>query len=225
MKYTVIESLYKHETETKIARRHKLCVRIIRNFDYSDLNNLNFLHISKILKVERKTLYNYFPEKEELLVVLALCLLEDIHKIKYERVKELKKQQLSDKEYIAELLYNTLDSIVFFKKDSLHYLKQFDSFLVTVKSDLRSQKMYNEGVLYLKQKYGILEKELRLAIDNNIIVSPVQQTSDDIIFTIIESGYSYQNNLLCNKNLSNSDISKYLLQYIQVLVYAYTSHE
>lgn len=221
MKYTVIKCLYSHETETKILRRNKLCVRIIRNFDYSDLNNLSYLHISKTLKIERKTLYNYFPEKETLHVVIALCLLEDIHKIKAERVKELKQLDLSNEEFITQLLFSTLDSIVFLKRDSLHYLKQFDTFLLQIANDEKNNEFYLKGINFLKLKYGVLEQELKNLIRAKIIISPINQTEEEIIFTIIETSYSYQNKLLCNNKLSSSEVSCYLFQYVQLLVTSY----
>lgn len=222
MKYTVISNLYSHETETKIIRRHKLCVRIIRNIDLSDLNNLNYLNISKILKIERKTLYNYFPEKDDLHIIIALCLLEDIHKIKLEKIKELKQLKLTNKEYVTKLLYTTLDSIVFLKKDSIQFLKQFETYLSYLISKPATYELYLKGIHYFKKKYGILEQELHKLINEEIIIPPFDQSDDDIVFTIIESGYSYQKQLLSEKNLSNADISKYLFQYIQVLVEAYT---
>lgn len=224
MKYTVLKKIYPDESDTMLKRRNKICIKIIKTFNYSDLIELNYLKIAKQINVGRRTLYNYFENRDYFLICIALCLLEDIYRVKNDNICDLKKKTSQDDEaYLFSLLYTSAKAINLYKTDSILFFKRFDSIFYDLPIDCHAHKAYTIGNQYIMEKYNELDSELYRLINEGIIVSPICIAPQDLVFLIRESVFGIQKRLLYMKHLPHDNSYDLLKSYIEITAKTYTT--
>lgn len=222
MKYTVLEKIYPNESETKLRRRNKICIKIIKNFDYSQLAEINYLKIANQLDIDRRTLYNYFENRDDFLICIALCILEDLFRLKDNHIRDLKKKQFeSNEDYLFTLLYSASKTINLYKTDSILFFKRFDSIFYDLPIDRPAHKSYTIGNQYILTKYNALDKELYRLIDEQIIMCPIDIPANDLIYLIRESIFGIQKRLLYMKHLPHDNSHDLLKSYIRITAKQY----
>lgn len=224
MKYTVLQEIYPNESATKLKRRNKICIKIIKTFDCSSLADINYLKIAKEINAERRTLYNYFENREEFLICIALCILEDIFRVTDERIKELKSKEFANsKQYLFTLLHSSSQAISLYKTDSILFFKKFDSLFYDLKVDSTAHKNYTIGNQYILNTYNVLDQELYKLVENGDIICPVELPTADVIFLIRESVFCIQKRLLYLQHMPKDSSTDLLKSYIEIIVSTFTA--
>lgn len=225
MKYSIIKFLYPNDSATKLKRRHTIILRTVKHLDYNDLMTMNYTNISHRTNTDRRTLYNYFPTKDEFLLAIALAILEGLFLITEEKIRNISIVNKSSSKYLYDLLFICSDSVEFYKFNSIMFFKQFENFFYRIERESKLYERYISGANYVKEKYSLLEEELYRLYDEGIIVNGYVTDREDTIFTLKESIFAFQLRLVYMQHEHDGKHRDILTNFINIQVNAFTTRD
>ncbi len=154
-----------NESKTKTKTRTKILEVAYDQFIKDSINNVTMMRLSEVIDIDRKTLYRYYENKEELVVDVVLAIMENfkhlIDSVEFGNVNGIGKLSI-----FLKTLYKK--GILAYKEIFL-FLTQFDMHLYEQTEDSKSLKKYNDSIENLGFN-EVIEDILREGIEDGSIV-------------------------------------------------------
>lgn len=197
---------YYNESRVKQSRRKNIINNLIPFILRNGIKNITYKDMSGYLGMERRSMYDYYPTKEEIIVDLAYICEDQLYKhflnntvqlnetyMEYKPIKKLK-YVLKDLMFILETKHSSL--IIFLYEYSI-YLYNLDpkSNAYIRFSTIKRQSQGKSHYLYnlIKEVYE----------ETNMIYSETEL--ENIVSIFEQSIFSYLGQLLTNKKINTTD--------------------
>lgn len=201
------------ESQTKKNRRQAMLDEVLPYVLDHGIYNVTLKDISNTIGIERRTLYDYYKTKDELIVDLAFISVNELNK-QYLVISEM--LELTHKQQGArELLKTILISIarVMYEKYSklFNFITEFDSFYHTLESDNPAFIRYREIITGFKRKYHYLQPSIKLLMADYGIT---KYTEMELIEVVEQSFHAYLGRIL----IKEAESTRYKIDNIAVYV-------
>ncbi len=219
MKIQIIKYLYKNESETKQKRRQEICLNILKIKNNETILALNYNEIAKELNIERKTLYNYFSTREELMITLALVIVEDNYSNQQKFINTILKLNPNAG---MEVLSNLTPILKFIKnKKTINralYLSNFEHNLYFLADNEPLINKYKDGLNFLRHEYSFIETIIQNAIDKKQVELPKNMDVHQFAVYIEQTVVSVYYRTILMENLDDNVDFDIFINYIKILL-------
>lgn len=154
-----------NESKTRTKTRTKILAVAYGQFIKESINNVTMMRLSEVIEIDRKTLYRYYENKEELVVDVVLAIMENFkHLIGLTEFGEV--NGITKLSIFLKMLYK---KGILAHKEIFLFLTQFDMHLYEQADDSKAVKRYNESIESLGFNQ-VIEGILREGIADGSIV-------------------------------------------------------
>lgn len=207
---------YYDESRVKSERRKKILNEITPHIITTGINSLTIKDISGNINIERRTLYDYYPTKEDLVVDCAYVCINELSE-QYMKIAEtlnLANGNLDSKKRLR-IIMKGIAKVINEKYDDLfNFITGFDVYYHHLDKDSNAYYRYEQLIKgfktrnhYLKEILNDVVKEYNVEFDVNELVEIVEQ-----------SFHSYLSRILVKQDSSNRyDIDR-IDHFIDIIV-------
>lgn len=201
------------ESPTKRARRKSILSEIHPHVLKKGIHNITLKDISSIVKIERRTLYDYYKNKDELIIDLAFITVTELNK-QYMIISEM--MELTNKDLPSEeLLKIILDSIakvIYGKyKNEFIFLNEFDLFYHSLGDENETFQRYKDIITGFKLKHHYLQSCIRRMISEG----KISKYSENELIEVLEQSFrSYLSRII----IKETESKRYQLENISLFL-------
>ncbi len=223
MKTKILNYLYKDESDIKLKRRYEICNNILKIKNNETIINLNYNEIARELDLERKTLYNYFKTREELMIVLALMMVEESYIVQNRYIKS---RLMLNKNSGIEILTDITPIIKLLKNDSnikkALFLSNFEHNLYFLSDNEEIVNTYKRSLTFLREQYGNADIIISNAINKNQIYLPKNMTIHEFVIYLEQTILSVYYRTILMENLDDNVSIDIFINHLKLVLSSFS---
>ncbi len=207
---------YYDESRVKTERREKIVSDVIPHLVANGISSLTIKDIANEIQIERRTLYDYYPTKEDLVVDVAYICMNELSE-QYMKIAETLNLANNNLEAKARLriIMKGIAKVINEKYDDLfNFITGFDVYYNHLDRDSNAYYRYAQVIKGFKTKNHYLKSILEeIASEYNISFE-----TEELIDIVEQSFHSYLSRILVKQENSNRYDIERIEYFIDIIV-------
>lgn len=201
------------ESPTKRARRKSILSEIHPHVLRKGIHNITLKDISAIVNIERRTLYDYYKNKDELIIDLAFITVTELNKqyMIISEMMELTNKELSSEELLKTILESIAKVIYGKYNNEFIFLNEFDLFYHALGAENETFQRYKNLITGFKLKHHYLQSCIkRMAGEGKI----KKHNEDELIEVLEQSFRAYLSRII----IKETESKRYKIENISLFL-------
>ncbi len=204
------------ESKTKRQRREVILRSLVEEVIVNGPSSLTFTQAAEKLNIERKTLYDYYPTKEDLIADLGFICINDLNDYYMEISDKLNKEHynLSSKARLKLIMKGLADAMEINHSLIVKFLIEFDIYMHRIDKQSSTFLRYSEIIIGFKTSHHYLKNIVSEVVeDYNLSIEKME-----LVEITEQAFYAYLGKILIKENQSKRYKMSNLEVYIDIFV-------